>query len=101
MSDLSLTSAGNLQSGDYESKLRKAAAQFEAQFVNILLKESRQAREATGEGGLLGGSAAGRQFNDLFDSAVAEQAAGDMGIAEILVQQIVRDRVNGGPNAGS
>ncbi|TVR43653.1 MAG: hypothetical protein EA402_09120 [Planctomycetota bacterium] len=97
MSDLSLTDVGNLnQAGLSErQRLERVAAQFEAQFLQLLLKES-QAWNDGDDDDIFGSSPALDQFQDMLHSALAESSAGGMGISEMIVRQMLPTPPAGG-----
>jgi flagellar protein FlgJ len=87
MSDLALTSAGRIdRRSPPEAQLRQAARQFEAMFVRELM---RPLENSDGEdNGLFEDSNASQQFRGMFHGAVAEQAAGGIGVADTLVRAL-------------
>lgn len=90
MSDLSLTSEGNLRAAglSHQQQLRRAANQFEAQFLQIVMKESRTGIDGESDDALFGDSNALNQFQEMLHSSLIERSAGGMGIAEMLVRQL-------------
>jgi Rod binding domain-containing protein len=88
MSDLSLTSAGNLRvpaTGD-QGRLHKVAQQFEAAFVQQLMKplEDQQLDDEP----ILGGDPATKNFRSLYHQGLSEQSAGGLGIAEMVFKEL-------------
>ena len=90
MTDLSLTSVGNLNQANMsnEERLKRVAAQFEAQFLNILMKESKDFMKDESDDAIFGDSSALGQFQDLLHNALVERGAGGMGIAQVLVDSL-------------
>ena len=90
MSDLSLTNVGNVQQANLsdQERLKRVAAQFEAQFLNILMKDSKGFMRDESDDELFGTSPALRQFQDLLHNALVEKGAGGMGIAQVLVDSL-------------
>jgi Rod binding domain-containing protein len=86
MSDLSLTAAGRLNgTGDIE-RLRKAAAQFESTFIQTLFQ---QMEESTiDDDPIFGGDSATKQFKSLYHNGLSEQAAGGVGIANMVFKEL-------------
>jgi Rod binding domain-containing protein len=86
--DLSLTSAGNLPGidADQTTRLRKAATQFEAAFVQMLF-QTMDAQKIDDEP-LLGGDSASDQFKDLYHTGLGERAAGHLGIADMVFREL-------------
>ena len=92
MSDLSLTDSGSLHAfqGSEMERLRRAAAQFEGQFLEIIMRESRGALADDEDGdAIFGGSPALEQFQEMLHGALVERSAGGMGIADLVVQQML------------
>lgn len=87
MSDLSLTSIGNLRgaAGEQE-RLRKAAQQFEATFLQKLLQPL--AESQVDDQPLVGGSSAEKTFRSLYHQGLSEQVAGGLGIAEVVFKEL-------------
>ena len=88
MSDLSLTAAGNLRApatADHE-RLHKVAQQFEAAFVQQLMKplEDQQLDDEP----ILGGDPASKNFRSLYHQGLSEQSAGGLGIAEMVFKEL-------------
>ena len=87
MTDLALTAAGHLPDAHapVEARLRQAAKGFEGVFLRELFKglENEDA-----EGGLVEDSAASQQYKQLFHGALSEEAAGGMGIADIVYKEL-------------
>ncbi|HHM05978.1 MAG TPA: flagellar assembly peptidoglycan hydrolase FlgJ [Gammaproteobacteria bacterium] len=76
------------QDGNNEAALRKAGEQFEALFIQSMLKSMREA--APVQDSLLGD--AGRLYRDLFDKQIALVMAGrgELGLADMMVEQLRR-----------
>ncbi|TVR11106.1 MAG: hypothetical protein EA401_11765 [Planctomycetota bacterium] len=97
MSDLALTESGRLHAGlPDEQRLRRAADQFEAQFLEILMRESRAGREEGGGDQIFNESPALNQFQDMLHGALVERSAGSMGIADMVVEQIAQSASSSG-----
>ena len=86
---------GPAQSG---KGLRQAAEQFEALFLNIMMKTMREATASNEEGDLFGSSSV-KTYESLFDQEIAQQMAkrGGLGLAEMMVKSWERN--NGTANA--
>jgi len=77
--------------GDASAARRKQAAEdFEAIFVEYMLRQMRQAQV---QGGLFGSGAAGDFYESLLESAVAKQIAHhqQLGLAKMILQQLERE----------
>ncbi len=88
MSDLALTSAGGLSSrgkGDV-ARLHQAAAQFEAAFLQQLFQQMED--NPIDDDPLFGGDSATNQFKSLYHRGLSEQAAGGLGIAEMVFKEL-------------
>ena len=68
-----------------KAKLKKVAQQFEGIFLQELFKGLEHEPE---EGDLLGDSQASQMFNQLHHQALSEKAAGGMGIADLMYQEL-------------
>jgi len=68
-------------------RLKNACAEFEAVFINYLLKTMRSS--VTG-GGILGESEAGKLFKSMLDEKMAQEIAsgGGLGIGDMLSEQL-------------
>ena len=87
MSDLSVTAIGNLHNASGESeRLRKAAEQFEATFLQKLLQPL--ADNQVDEDPLFGGTSAEKTFRSLYHQGLSEQVAGGLGIAEVVFKEL-------------
>jgi Rod binding domain-containing protein len=88
MGDLAITGDGRLggPGDDPDARLRHAAGQFEAAFVQLLFQTGDTAEDE--DPPLIGGSAADQQFKELFRSGLSERAAGHLGISDLLVRQL-------------
>lgn len=85
MTDLALTSAGSLDlHGPAEARLRQAAKGFEGLFLRELFKGLENAPEDS----LIEDSAASQQYKQLFHGALSEQAAGGIGIADLVYREL-------------
>ena len=65
-------SAAQNQGGHTDAKLQKVAQDFEAMFVNIMLKEM---RKTVPKGGLLSDDAGSKIYRELMDTALSEAIA--------------------------
>ncbi len=72
-----------------DAKLKQTARQFEAIFLNELFKGLEKDPD---EESLLGNSQASRTFDQLHNQALSEQAAGGIGIADLLYRDLVAKR---------
>lgn len=84
----------NIRPGMCEEELQTikgAAREFEAYFIQILLREMRNT--IPDDGGLIPTSQAERIFTEMLDEEIAKEAAraGGIGLAEVIVQQLTRD----------
>jgi Rod binding domain-containing protein len=88
MSDLALTAAGRLPtvSANDAERLRTAAQQFEATFLQELLRPLSDS--PVDDQPLLGGSSAAAQFKSLYHQGLSEQIAGGLGIAELVFHEL-------------
>lgn len=68
-----------------KAKLKKVAQQFEGIFLQELFKGLEHEPE---EGDLLGDSQASQMFNQLHHQALSDKAAGGMGIADLMYQEL-------------
>ena len=89
MTDLSLTQAGALRGRGTpeELKLKKTTEQIEGHFVKEMF------RAAKSQGGLqsdLLASSASDRFQELFEEAIGEYAAGNFGVGETLYRQLAQ-----------
>ena len=82
------------------AKLRQAAQDFESVFLNHMLKTMRQS--ATSGPGMGGGSGQ-RMYRDLLDDELAKSIAkgGGLGLADVLVRDLVRSLPKEGKKASS
>ena len=88
MSDLSLTAAGSLGAngtGDV-ARLHKAAKQFEATFLQQLFQPMDE--NSIDDEPILGGDSATSQFKSLYHRGLSEQAAGGIGIADMVFKEL-------------
>lgn len=71
-----------------QEALKTAAKQFEAVFMQMLLKSM---RDAVPESGLLGGGSEEKMFTGMYDQELSQRLAGrGMGIADMIVKQLSR-----------
>jgi peptidoglycan hydrolase FlgJ len=71
-----------------QEALKSAAKQFEAVFMQMLLKSM---RDAVPESGLLGGGSEEKMFTGMFDQELSQRLAGrGLGIADMIVKQLSR-----------
>jgi len=77
----------NLTAGTQPQKLKRACSEFEALFLNYLLKSM---RASVPEGGLIDQSEESKMFKAMLDEKLADQisASGGLGLGEILYQQL-------------
>jgi len=88
--DLAITQAGRLDAGDRIERLRQAAAGFESFFVREILRSAEGTGPLAGEReGLFAESKALQQYRSLFYDGMAEEAAGGMGIADMIVSHLL------------
>ena len=84
--DLALTPNGALpNTGTYDARLKQAAGQFEAYFLGEILKH---AEPEPGAEGLLDGDSSSTTYRQLYHGALAEQASGGLGIADLLIGEL-------------
>jgi Rod binding domain-containing protein len=69
-----------------DAKLKQVARQFEGIFLQELFKGLEKEPE---EGDLLGDSQASQTFSQLHHQALSDQAAGGMGIADLLYRDLL------------
>jgi Rod binding domain-containing protein len=88
MSDLSVTSEGRLPSinQDDKSRLKQAAKQFEASFIDLLFKDLE--RRTIDDEPILGGDNATEQFTGLLHRGLSERSAGGLGIADMVMREM-------------
>jgi Rod binding domain-containing protein len=82
MGDLGITPEGRLGAGDPRVRLHRAAAQFEAVFVNQLLASAQAAK--LDDEPLLGDGPGADTWRQLLHGAFAERAAGRFGLGEAV-----------------
>ncbi|WP_100642165.1 flagellar assembly peptidoglycan hydrolase FlgJ [Alteromonas facilis] len=87
-----LRSAANTQQ---EGALEEAAAQFEAIFINMLLKSMRKAQEALADEDSPFNSQQVKFYRDMHDQQVATDLAsnGTLGLADIIVRQLSNEHL--------
>jgi peptidoglycan hydrolase FlgJ len=73
--------------GASDEKLHQVAKQFEALFLRELFKGLQKSPEEAQES-LFGGSQASQTFDELHHQALADEAAGGLGIAAMVYQQL-------------
>lgn len=73
--------------GADDAKLHQVAKQFEALFLRELFKGLEKSPEEAQES-LFGGSQASQTFDEMHHQALADQAAGGLGIAAMVYQQL-------------
>lgn len=91
MSDIALPSIAGLSGplGDQRDQrelLKKAATQFEAQFVRLLFQDLE--RTPIDEEPLLGDDPGSKQFTQLYHEDLGEKAAGGLGIADMVFREL-------------
>ncbi|WP_100655852.1 flagellar assembly peptidoglycan hydrolase FlgJ [Alteromonas flava] len=97
-----LRSAAN---SNQEGALEEAAAQFEAIFINMLLKSMRKAQEALADEDSPFNSQQVKFYRDMHDQQLATDLAssGTLGLADIIVRQLSNEHLlnNAGLNPGN
>ena len=86
--------AGAAQKSQSQTDARKVAQDFEALFLNMMLKEM---RKTVGKGGLLGDDAGTQVFQELMDTALADAMAksSKFGLGDIVAKHMAdRSRPN-------
>jgi Rod binding domain-containing protein len=91
VSDLPLAIDGGLSGlrgpgGDQRERLKKAAAQFEVEFVRLLFKDLE--RTPIDDEPLLGEDPGTKEFTQLFHDGLGERAAGGLGVAELVFREL-------------
>jgi flagellar protein FlgJ len=98
--DLRPTAVGNRGNDENGGRLREACSEFEALFINLLLKEL---RATVGKSGLMDGGRAEEVYTGMMDTEMARDLAakGGIGLAAILYRQLEPGRlpVPGAPEA--
>jgi Rod binding domain-containing protein len=89
MGDLAITAAGALNAHDPQARLRAAARGFETYFLAEMLKPLEQPMFPEDEQVLDGGSG-GQTFRGMQHQALAEQAAGRLGVAAMIERAMKR-----------
>ncbi|KJZ14660.1 flagellar rod assembly protein FlgJ [Marinomonas sp. S3726] len=86
---------------DPEAALKKVAQEFESIFINMMLKNMRQANETIGSD--LFSSNESKQYQEMLDSQMAQSLskAGGMGIADALIRQFQGQGAATGAKPGS
>jgi flagellar protein FlgJ len=82
-------------SGDPRQAIRSAARQFEAMFMQMVLKSM---REATAKAGLLD-SSAGEMYTGMLDQQLASSMSGRAGLAEMIERQLARAVPSASPDS--
>ncbi len=85
MDQLSITGEGMMK-GDARQRVRAVANQLEGVFLKQLLAKLDSSPLI--DEPLLGASNASKQFNELFQQALSEKAAGSMGLADSIFAQL-------------
>jgi Rod binding domain-containing protein len=88
---------------DQDAALRKAAKQLESVFLRELMKPMEESGLDDGEE-LIGGSEGEKEWKRLQLDALADKAAGGIGIAELLVRELSLKQGRppaGGPDRGA
>ena len=73
--------------GPANAKIEKAAQEFEAIFLNIMLREM---RKTVGDGGIFGDDAGTKIYQEMMDSALAEAMAKSkmFGLGRVVAEQM-------------
>ena len=81
------TAVGNRVNDENGGRLREACSEFEALFINLLLKEL---RATVGKSGLMDGGQAEEVYTGMMDTEMARDLAakGGIGLAAILYRQL-------------
>lgn len=81
------TAVGNRANDENSGRLREACSEFEALFINLLLKEL---RATVGKSGLMDGGRAEEVYTGMMDTEMARDLAakGGIGLAAILYRQL-------------
>ena len=81
------TAVGNRVNDENGGRLREACSEFEALFINLLLKEL---RATVGKSGLMDGGRAEEVYTGMMDTEMARDLAakGGIGLAAILYRQL-------------
>ncbi|MGF1698125.1 rod-binding protein [Vibrio lamellibrachiae] len=91
-------------SGDTEQALQGVAEQFESLFLQMVLKQMRQASEAlqSDEENPLFSSREHKTYQEFFDGQISiEMSKGRMGLAESIVAQLGREQATGSEMQGA
>jgi flagellar protein FlgJ len=85
--DVRPTAVGNRVNDEHGGRLREACSEFEALFINLLLKEL---RATVGKSGLMDGGRAEEVYTGMMDTEMARDLAakGGIGLAAILYRQL-------------
>ena len=81
------SAVGNRVNDESDGRLREACSEFEALFINLLLKEL---RATVGKSGLMDGGRAEEVYTGMMDTEMARDLAakGGIGLAAILYRQL-------------
>jgi Rod binding domain-containing protein len=87
------TAVGNRVNDENGGRLREACSEFEALFINLLLKEM---RATVGKSGLMDGGQAEEVYTGMMDTEMARDLAakGGFGLADILYRQLAPARAD-------
>ena len=88
MPDLAITDVGKLSAPDIKAKLHQAAKAFEEQFTAQLLKPMKEASDD--EESLFGDDPGNTTFKGMMVDGLAEHAAGQLGVAKIIEDAMMR-----------
>ncbi len=84
---------------DPRAAVKKAATQFEALFMQMVLKSM---RDASPKSDLMGGGSSEEMYTSMFDQQLAtKMAASGTGLAEVLTRQLTRHLPPQAPEAGA
>lgn len=87
MGDLSITGAGRLDGGTAAQRLRQAAQQFEEQFAAQILRPIAESGQDA-EGPFASTDPGDAAFKGMLVDGLAEHAAGGLGIARLIEQEL-------------
>lgn len=79
------------------ARLRRACEDFEAIFVNEMMKSM---RATVPDGGLLPKKLSQEVFEGMFDAEISHQASGGLGVADLLYQEFCRALPDGAKGEG-
>jgi|GEM_PF-4570232 len=86
--------------GDERQRIEAVAKNLEGVFLRSLLSHAR-AVDMSDQEGPFARSAAGDQFQELLDAQFADNAAGSLGIAEMVVRQLAAPTSTNSASKGS